>query len=305
MKKPNREDLIIPFFFLILLIVLFIPVTSAHPGYGDCKDYHGITYIIPYYEKNAEINLDGIPTESFWTNHDNSEANGSLIIPLAFDINGPDFSVVYLNITFVISDSYLYILAAWKDNTTKPDLGFNIYDGLYFCWNISVSNFSAYFDGGMDTAEMGGGDADSWDWTCMITSPPNGSSYLCNDLCFGTTGWYDSSLEIDNVEIAYTYKTNKSYTVEIRRKLVTDEKYDIQFFIGNKNPYLFNMAIMQDGTHEDHAASWTYALDLENIQLISQPIPLIPGFSPLLLLSVVISILGIKVLIIHKKIKFD
>ncbi len=245
-----------------LCFLISIPSTLGFWGYGDCTNYHGLTYIKPYLEDNAVINLDGVPSESFWTEHSDSTKNGSLIIPLASKITETEFFIVYLDIVFVLSEEYLYILCSWEDNTTRPDLGGNYYDGLYFCWNINVPNFSAYFLGGMDTNEMGGGDVDCWDWRIMSSSPPNGTSNYCDDLCFGTYGWYDPFLESENVKVAYTYKANSSYTLEIERKLVTGEDYDVQ--INKSQLYLFNMGIMQDGTHEDHAISWTYALDLRN-----------------------------------------
>jgi len=124
------------------------------------------------------------------------------------------FFVVYMNLTLVMNDNYLYILCQWHDNTTRPNLGGNNYDGIYFCWNIDVANFSAYFIDGMVTANMGGGDVDNWDWTCLSTSPSNGSSYFCRDMAFGTTGWYDPNLEIDHVRIGYSYVENKSYLPE-------------------------------------------------------------------------------------------
>ena len=36
-----------------------------------------------------------------------------------------------------------------------------------FSGNTNVPNFYAYFAGGMDTAEMGGGDVDCMEWSCL------------------------------------------------------------------------------------------------------------------------------------------
>jgi len=241
-----------------LFLFLFFPLTLSWPGEGDCTAYHKVTILTPLYNDNVGITLDGVASESIWTDPYND--NGTLSVPLAGEIGTPGFYVVILNLTFVMDDQYLYILCQWEDNSTKPDLGGNNYDGLYFCWNINVPNFSAYFEGGMYTAEMGGGDVDCWEWSCLESSPPNGSSYFCRDTCFGTTGWYDPSLEISHVQIGYTYVTNDSYTLEIRRKLVTNDNYDVQF--DENKLYKFNLGIMNDGSHEDHVVSWTYALDL-------------------------------------------
>ena len=51
-------------------------------------------------------------------------------------------------------------------------------------------------------------------------------------------------------------------------KKISEDQFD------EKKQYMFNMGIMNDGTHEDHAISWTYALDLteeenENKEVIS------------------------------------
>lgn len=267
------RDFFISFGFIIFISILGIlpQQISAYWGWGDCSESHGTTYMKPYYDKNAVINLDGIPSEPFWSNPSN--INGSITVALAGEIGTPGFFIVYMNLSFVMNDDYLYILCQWLDNTTRPDLGGNYYDGIYFCWNINVPNFSAYFLGGMDTSEMGGGDVDCWDWTCLSTSPPNGSSYFCSDLCFGTTGWYNPSLETEDVQIGYAYITNRSYTLEMKRKLVNIDNYDVQF--AETKLYKFNMGIMNDGTHEDHAISWTYALDLRT----EEEVPLISGYS--------------------------
>lgn len=261
MKINNSLKFVVILFSILISINITFPFVLAFPPDGDCKDYHKVVSILPYYEKTAFINLDGLPNENFWTEHSNNNENGSLIIPLASESYGPDFSVIYLNITFVITDTHLLILCKWFDNTTRPDLGTSVYDGLYFCWNVNVPNFSAYFPSGMSTLDMGGGDVDSWDWSCLSSSPANSSSYYCRDRCFGTYGWYDPSLETEDVEIAYTYRINASYTLEIKRKLTTNDPYDIQF--DQSKIYKFNMGIMNDAQHEDHLISWTHALDIK------------------------------------------
>ncbi len=294
MKNRNYLKFAIIFFSILISINIIVPSVLAFPPYGDCKDYHNVVNIIPYYEKTASINLDGLPNEDFWKEHTNDNENGSLIIPLASESYGPAFSVVYLNITFVITDTYLYIFCKWLDNTTRPDLGASVYDGLYFCWNINVPNFSAYFSSGMNTLDMGGGDVDSWDWSCLSSSPLNGSSYYCRDSCFGTYGWYNPSLETEDVEIAYTYQTNVSYSLEIKRQLITNDPYDTQFDQSKK--YKFNMGIMNDAQHEDHLISWTHALDIK----FPESPAVIPAYNMILFLI----FSGIALVVITRKINY-
>lgn len=294
MKCKMKKTALIGSLSLLVSFIAIISLSNAYWGLGDCQDGHPVVIIRPLYSKNAEINLDGIASESFWSSSENE--NGTLTVPLASDIGTSSFFVVYLNLTFVMNDEYLYILCHWLDNTTRPDLGGNNYDGLYFCWNINVPNFTAYFINGMITADMGGGDVDNWDWTCMSSSPPNGSSYFCQDLCFGTSGWYDPSLELDDVKIGYTYINNVSYTLEIQRKLQTNDPYDVQF--DKTQLYKFNIGLMNDGTHEDHAVSWTHALDLK-FDDIEQPF--IDGY----ILSFVYMLMLISIIIYIKKQKFS
>ena len=47
--------------------LLYIFNGIAYPGQGDCSDYHNITYIDVPTDTNAEIILDGNPSEEFWT----------------------------------------------------------------------------------------------------------------------------------------------------------------------------------------------------------------------------------------------
>ncbi len=268
MKFVHIRTIAIGLILAQLCLFLCFPLSLSWPGEGDCTVYHKATYLTPLYNEDVGITLDGVASEEIWTDPTND--NGTFSVPLSGEIGTPGFYVVILNLTFVMDSQYLYILCQWEDNTTKPDLGGNYYDGLYFCWNINVPNFSAYFEGGMDTAEMGGGDVDCWEWSCLESSPSNGSSYFCDDTCFGTTGWYDPSLETSDVKIGYTYITNKSYNLEIKRKLITNDNYDVQF---NENKlYKFNLGIMNDGTHEDHAVSWTHVLDLMGDETEAPPI---------------------------------
>ena len=245
----------------------------AYPGQGDCMIYHIPVKMKPLYDPGANLVLDGIPSESFWEKSNN--LNGTAIIPLSAEMIGNNTPrVVNLSLSFVMNDEYLYVLGEWEDNSTRPNLGLSNYDGLFFCWDIDVVNFSANFWNGMVTDEMGGGNVDAWGWICTSfppATPDNGSSYYCDDASFGDTGW-NPGFELQDVEIGYTYRENVSYTVELKRKLITLDEMDVQF--SESKIYKFNMGIMDDGTHEDHLVSWTIELDLRE----DPELPMIPGF---------------------------
>ncbi len=288
MKKTKTFTL--SFILFVLFCNLLATFIIGWPGEGDCREKHGITVANISYDRAAIINLDGIPSEDFWKKEENQGAK--IQIPLATNPNTPYFFVVYLNATFIQNDEFIYILCQWKDNTTKPNIGY-LYDGIYFCWNIDCPNFSANFEYGMDTAEMGGGNVDSWDWDVNQATPPNGSSMDAGDFCFGEKGWYATNLETQDIQIAYTYVKDEYYTVEFKRKLVTDDEYDVQF--NEKKQYLFNMGIMNDGRHEDHAISWTYALDFNVVSVNGYNVDLV-------LLTSLITIFPI-VIIMKRKVK--
>ena len=253
---------------ILVYIISILPLCNGFWGEGDCTKAHPLQIIDIPYDPDAEIQLDGIPSEPFWRSEQNRA--GNLVIPLASNINSSNFFIVCLNSTFILSNDYIFILFQWDDNTTIP-FGGDINDGLYICWNINVVNFSSYFINGMDTTNMGGGNVDCWSLNINQDSPPNGSSYFCQDLCFGDNGWYNPNLEFEDVSVAYNYIINQSYTVEMKRKITTaDYEYDVQF---NKAIlYKFNLGIMDNGDHENHAISWTYALDLR------EPTKIISGF---------------------------
>jgi hypothetical protein len=250
---------------ILVCIILTIPFCKGFWGEGDCTKAHPLEYINIPNDPDAEIILDGVPSESFWRSERNKA--GNLVIPLASNINKSNFFIVYLNSTFILSNDYIFILFEWDDNTTIP-IGGSINDGLYICWNINVPNFSSYFINGMNTTHMGGGNVDCWSLNINQDSPQNGSSYFCQDLCFGDNGWYNPSLEFEDVLVAYNYVQNQSYTLEMKRKISTEDKeYDVQF--NKKTLYKFNLGIMDNAEHEDHAISWTYALDLREPKIIS------------------------------------
>jgi hypothetical protein len=169
-----------------------------------------------------------------------------------------------------MNNEYLYILAQWHDNTTRPSGGLK--DAVYFCWNMNVPNFTAAFLYGMDTTEMGGGCVDCWWWECDSSKPANGSSYFGTDDSFDEDGWNHSPFDYDDVNTGYMYQKNDSYSVEIKRKINTGHEYDVSFL--QKTLYEFNLAIMDDGfLGNEHSISWTYALDLR-----TEGNPVIYGF---------------------------
>jgi len=256
--------------------LLLIPYSTAYWAWGDCRDGHDIEYINVPYDNDANIILDGVPSESFWK--DSSNQQGRIQIPLASDYSKPNFFIIYLNMTFVINDEYLLIHAQWNDNTTRP-LG-GMADGIYICWNINVPNFTAAFLYGMDTTYMGGGCVDCWSWDCDSNSVKNGSTDVANDRSFDDDGWNDDSLDFNDIETGYTYLTDHSYSVEFKRKISTGYEYDISF--QEKKLYEFNLAIMNDGGGYDHAVSWTYALDLR-----TEGNQVIHGFEPVHILFLV------------------
>ena len=290
MKKSNLLSIIL---YIILFGTLYLPSINGYWGQGDCRNAHPLQFINIPTDPNAEIQLDGIASEPFWKSEQNEV--GNLIIPLASNINSSNFHIVYLNATFILSNSYILILLEWADNSTMP-IGGDISDGLYICWNIDVVNFSAFFIFGMETSHMGGGNVDCWSLNINQDCPPNGSSYFCQDLCFGDHGWYNPNVEFEDVSIAYNYVENKSYTVEMMRKISTDDiGYDVQ--LNQEIIHKFNMAIMDNGDHEDHALSWTYAFDFRTEVVIQ-------GYLPnLMLIFSVISLVIIIEKLIQKKIK--
>jgi len=273
---------------LIILVVIFsiysikIPTTNAYPGDGDCQDYHTITPIDVPVDNSANIILDGIANEEFWSKPENQI--GKKTIPLAsirYDSNPPDL-LIYMNATFIMNTHSLYILCEWMDNTTSPED--YVADGILFCWDMSVVNFSAYYPFGMSTEHMGGGRIDSWKWY-HYTSISSGVPALCLDECFEDDGWVNPNPELSQVNAAFKAITNVSYTLEISRSLVTNEEYDVQF---NKNKeYLFNMAIYDNDLHDNHAMSWTYSLDL------TLEIPMIPGYFTIVMIITMIGIIAI------------
>jgi hypothetical protein len=263
------------FFLMSITILLFyslgIQTGIAYPGDGDCQDGHSITYIDIPIDNSANIVMDGLANEEFWSKPENQK--GNLIIPLAsirMDSNPPDL-LIYMNATFIMNANYLYILCEWEDNSTDPEEYYT--DALLFCWSINVVNFSAYYPSSMSTEHRGGGRVDSWKWY-HHTSISSGVPSLCNDDCFEDNGWVDPNPELSQVYAAFIHVQDESYTVEIRRALTTNEEYDVQF--NEKKDYLFNVAIYDNDLHENHAMSWTYSLDLTEE---TAPTPLIPGYS--------------------------
>jgi hypothetical protein len=259
-------------FFLISIA----PKIIAYPGQGDCYSAHPLTILEIPVDNGAHITLDGTPSESFWTDPKNS--NGFHTIKLAETKFGIEIPEIYtINATFIMNSQYLYILMIWIDKTPQYEESGNK-DGLAFCWDINTVNFSAYFITDMNTNDTGGGRVDAWRWVYSSYNPTD-QSYFCIDDCFDESGWINDNPEPKDVEVAYSVGLN-SYTLEIRRKLITNDEYDVQF--NEKKLYKFNLALFNDTKDEDHAISWTYAIDLR------EPVPTsIPGLQIGLLLFIV------------------
>ncbi|TXT65005.1 MAG: hypothetical protein BAJALOKI1v1_480014 [Promethearchaeota archaeon] len=297
-----------PLIFIIIFSCIsfaFLPSfliekSVAYYGDGDCGNYHGITYIEVPKDSDAEIVLDGKNDESFW--HESSNQKGFKSIPLSEQRGGEIPKIHTLNITFIMTSEYLYIYCEWKDTSEyfefPPDK-----DGLSFCWDKNTKSFSAYYTSHMDTVDMGGGIVDLWNWVYDSDKNP-GENYFCDDNSFDEGGF--NGADPKDVEVAYEYTAGKeTYSLEIKRKLITNDAYDVQF-TSSRWLYKFNLAIYNDSHGSDHAISWTYAL---NTNPLMQYLPLliasqytekneISGFfivSVLIAMSIISSLIIVKI----------
>lgn len=269
--------------FLFLIMITICSPTLAYPDEdGSCRDEHGVSLIDAIYDAEISLTIDGDDTDSAWTEYSAFKIN----VPLASDSRETEFYVVYMDVLILLDNQYLYILCEWDDTTTQRGVALN-YDGLFFCWNIDVPNFSSEFWDGMYTEDMGGGTVDSWSWYYGPAAAEPGTEYEGKDMCFGNNGWYALSIEDQDVLVAYSYEEGESYLVEMRRKLITGDKYDVQF--DHIGVYDFNMAVINDGYHQDHAISWTYGLNIEELP------PSIPGYP--LLAIILLSLSSISIII--------
>jgi hypothetical protein len=270
-----------------ILITLLIGLTSslyisnivAYPGDGDCSNHHGVTYINVPIDSNAEIVLDGVPSEEFWT----TTADPTEVILAEIEVPGVIPELYSLNISFVMNNEYLFVLCKWED-TTPLDDNPPEQDGIAFCWDINTINFSAYCVSDMNTLNMGNGSVDAWRWIYQDNISP-GEEHLCGDDCFNEDGWVQGNPEAKSIDVAFTNDSN-SYTLEMRRSLNTNEIYDVQFT--QKKVYKFNRAVLNNDHDEEHAISWTYALDLR------EPEQNIWGFNPIIFLlsiSIMVSVI--------------
>ncbi len=164
----------------------------------------------------------------------------------------------YINFTVIRDDTYIYLLLRWNDSTPTSQQ-----DEVDLCWNISMENFTAYFSLGMQTPKAGER-VDSFGWTKL--DYPNGSVYAGKDQCFGSDGWYDRKDENQDVATGYTLLNVSNifyYQVEFRRKLVTNDPYDVQF--NHNGEFEVNFAVINDLGHQDHAVSWNYAIRISGL----------------------------------------
>lgn len=273
-------------FLICLTSSLYISNIVAYPGDGDCSNHHGVTYINVPIDSKAEIVLDGVPSEEFWT----TTADPTEVILAEIEPPGVIPELYSLNISFVMNNEYLFVLCKWEDNTPLDDNPPE-QDGIAFCWDISTINFSAYYVSDMNTLNMGNGSVDAWRWIYQDTISP-GEEHLCGDDCFNEDGWVQGNSEAKNIDVAFTNDSN-SYTLEMRRKINTNEIYDVQFT--QKKVYKFNIAVLNNDHDEEHAISWTYALDLR------EPEQNIWGYNPVIILFSISIMVSVIYLIKRKK----
>ena len=250
-EKENKNEMkkTSLFIFIIILVLTFMIIIStpvnSYPGDGDCNNEHPIVKIKIPMDENANLILDGNLTEPFWENPNNSD--GKIRIPLANEAH----IVIYLNATFIMNKTHIFISCQWLDGSTTPPPAGDFRDALLFCWNINWPGFSAYFPYGMKT-DIPDTYFDSWLWNC------NEDSVTTVDTCYGFGG--ELGFEDQDLETSWTNISDHSYTVEMIRKLETGDNYDFQ--INEKKLYKFNVGILDDDKGIDHYVSYTYALDL-------------------------------------------
>ncbi|MBD3338879.1 MAG: hypothetical protein GF353_07215 [Candidatus Lokiarchaeota archaeon] len=241
---------------MIILSNLYYKPLKAYPGFGNCINEHPKTNIEALFYENSNINLDGIPNETFWIETKNQE--GFLNIPTAPIEDNSGNSNISVNFLFAFNNEYLFIYCEWLDNTTMPS-GIQFQDGIYFCWNIDVPEFTAYYPSltQMDTSHMGGGSIDSWGaYFIKEDNRLNQSEFYGKDNCLQESGWHIG--ENNDVKVGLSYVDDHSYSLEIRRKLTTNDRYDVQF--NEQKPYLFNIGVMDNCHGEHHQISWVYAM---------------------------------------------
>ncbi len=234
-----------------------VEINYWDPEGGDCRPYHGVTLFDCAYIESPAITIDGINDEPAWTQGNNNTRR----IPTACMNESVTFFKSYINFTAFRDDTYIYFLLRWNDST--PTGLASRQDEVDLCWNINMKDFSAYFALGMQTMTPGER-VDSFGWNKLDF--PNGTVNPGKDQCFGSDGWYDRTDETQDITTGYTLLNISStyyYQVEFRRKLSTDDDYDVQF---DKNGfYEVNFAVINDLGHEDHAVSWNYAIKITGL----------------------------------------
>ncbi len=258
-------------FFCILGVLIpsmFVSPSRSYWGAGDnnCLAEHGISSIWGYYSPGTSIKLDGIADEEVWQNISNisPEKNYTMRVPTASDNTTGDFFKSYVNLSFALNETHIFLLAAWNDSTLL-----DYEDGLLFCWNMSMKNFRANFDmAGMKT-DAPGERVDSWKFAYY--NRLNVSSGTMIDQCFGDTGWYPSTSESKDVQYGFTYDGFSKYQIEVLRPLRTGDEYDVQFYRGQS--FYFTLGAINVIGHEKHAISWLWKVTLEGTEPNSNEIP--------------------------------
>ena len=109
----NKKTLIISC-YILLSIISIVPFIRGYWGEGDCRNGHPLQLFDIPFDPKAEVDLDGVPSESFWDNSNN--INGTYSVPLAGEFNTSSFFVIYMNLTLVMNHNYLYILCEYLES---------------------------------------------------------------------------------------------------------------------------------------------------------------------------------------------
>lgn len=234
---------------IVSILGLVLMPTIVGIGYwndmnqADCGVCHNAAARF-FYNPNLGITLDGQRTEAAW----NYRRGTRIIMPVAFE-NGTNHR--FVEMAFVRDTEYIYISAKWQDLEEDQQ------DSIYFCWNVSMANFTAAFYAGMNTSAPG-----EWvdSWKIYKGTNVNGSERPAEDDAFTNTGW-DNTGDAKDVRCAMIHYEG-IYQVEIQRKITTvDGNRDVQF--DRDNYYAFNIGISDLLAHQYHLVSQTYLVKFE------------------------------------------
>jgi hypothetical protein len=252
--RTRTGQIISSIFFLLILCPIF--PASGYWDYDDmdCLTEHGVTEFICPKLNSSTFVLDGVRNESVWE----ERAGNNVVIPVAARNNSAFLFVSYVNFTIFHDGDFIYFSSIWNDSTPG-----GLQDMFSVCWNINTTNYSVeMFVLGMKTGEPNTF-VDSWGWVCQ--GKENGTANRGKDQSFGETGWTSSqTTEPQDLNFAFTYLTIDEvhyYSVELKRRLVTDDPLDVQFDVDG-GEYLTSFAVINEMGDEDHAISWNYKMHL-------------------------------------------